>query len=86
MCLRKKDGTLRLCIDWRALNKLLVSDSAGLGDMQSVFDCLKGKRYFTQLELASGLHQISISEKDRFKTSFRDADGLLFEFTRACFG
>ena len=87
-CLRveKKDGTLRLSIDWRALNKLLVSDSGGLGDMQSIFDGLKGKGYFTQLDLASWFHQISIAEKNRFKTGFRDADGLLFEFTRAGFG
>ena len=82
---RKKDGTLRLCIDWRVLNKLLVSDGGGLGDMLTIFDELKGKRYFTQLDLASGFHQIEIAEKDRHKTAFRDADGLLYEFTRAGF-
>lgn len=86
LCVKKKDGTMRLCIDWRELNKRLVSDSGGLGDMQSIFDGLKGKRYFTQLDLASGFHQINIAEKDRFKTAFRDADGLLYEFTRAGFG
>ena len=37
---KKKDGAMRLWIDWRALNKLLVSDSGGLGDMQSIFDGL----------------------------------------------
>ena len=52
LCVKKKDGTVRLCIDWRELNKHLVSDSGGLGDMQSIFDGLKGKRYFTQLDLA----------------------------------
>ena len=86
LCVKKKDGTVRLCIDWRELNKHLVSDSGGLGDMQSIFDGLKGKRYFTQLDLASGFHQIEIAEKDRFKTAFRDADGMLWEFTRAGFG
>ena len=54
--------------------------------MQTIFDGLKGKRYFTQLDLASGFHQIEIAEKDRHKTAFRDADGLLYEFTRAGFG
>ena len=86
LCVKKKDGTVRLCIDWRELNKHLVSDSGGLGDMQSIFDGLKGKRYFTQLDLASGFHQIEIAERDRFKTAFRDADGMLWEFTRAGFG
>ena len=86
LCVRKKDGTLRLCIDWRELNKHLVTDSGGLGDMQTIFDGLKGKRYFSQLDLASGFHQLSIAEKDRHKTAFRDADGQLFEFTRAGFG
>ncbi|CAB1121589.1 unnamed protein product [Ectocarpus sp. CCAP 1310/34] len=86
LCVKKKDGTLRLCIDWRELNKLLVSDSGGWGDMQTIFDGLKGKKYFTQLDLASGFRQMEIAEKDRYKTAFRDADGMLWEFTRAGFG
>ncbi|CAB1105423.1 unnamed protein product [Ectocarpus sp. CCAP 1310/34] len=86
LCVKKKDGTLRLCIDWRELNKLLVSDSGGLGDMQTTFDGLKGKRYFSQLDLACGFHRMEITEKDRYKTAFRDADGMLWGFTRAGFG
>ena len=39
--------------------------------MQTIFDGLKGKRYFTQSDLASGFHQIEIAEKDRYKTAFR---------------
>ncbi|CAB1118123.1 unnamed protein product [Ectocarpus sp. CCAP 1310/34] len=45
LCVKKKDDTLRLCIDWRELNKLLVSDSGGFGDMQTIFDGLKGKKW-----------------------------------------
>ncbi|CAN0127235.1 unnamed protein product [Scytosiphon promiscuus] len=59
-----------LCIHWRELNKMLVSDSGGLGDMQSIFDGLKGKRFFTQLDLASGFHQI---ERDRRKRPFQNS-------------
>ena len=53
-CLRvkKKDGTLRLCIDWRTLNARLVANSGGLGGIQSILDGLK--RYFIQIELALG--------------------------------
>ncbi|CAB1100578.1 unnamed protein product [Ectocarpus sp. CCAP 1310/34] len=82
----KKDGTLRLCIDWRELNNLLLSDSGGLCDMQMIFDGLKSNKYFTQLDVASGFHHMEIAEKDRYKTAFRDADGMLWEFTRAGFG
>ena len=86
LCVKKKDGTMRLCVDWRRLNSLLVVDSGGLGDMQNMFSNLKGKRYFTQIDLASGFHQLPIAEKDKHKTAFRDADGQLWEFNRAGFG
>ena len=86
LCVKKKDGTMRLCVDWRRLNSLLVVDSGGLGDMQNMFSTLKGKRYFTQIDLASGFHQLPIAEKDKHKTAFRDADGQLWEFNRAGFG
>ena len=86
LCVRKKDGTMRLCVDWRRLNARLIVDGGGLGDMQSIFSSLKGKRYFTQIDLASGFHQMPIAEKDKHKTAFRDADGRLWEFNRAGFG
>ena len=86
LCVRKKDGTLTWCIDYRVHIKLLVSDSGGLGDIQTIFDGLKGKRYFTHLDPASGFHRIDIAETDRYKAAFRDVDGLLDEFTRAGFG
>ena len=66
-----------LCVDWRRLKSLLVIDSGSLGDMQGMFSKLKGKRYFTQIDLASGFHQLPIAEKDKHKTAFRDADGQL---------
>ena len=56
LCVRKKDGTLRLCIDWRALNEQLVADSDGQGDIQAIFDGLKGKKLLTQIDLASRYH------------------------------
>ena len=86
LCVKKKDGTQRLCIDWRALNEQLVADSGGLGDIQTIFDGLKGKKFFTQIDLASGYHQVEIAEKDKYKTAFRDPDGQLYEFNRAGYG
>ena len=86
ICVRKSDGTLRLCVDGRKLNALLKTDSGGLGDMQRIIAGLRGKSYFTQIDLASGFHQIPIAEKDKPKTAFRDADGQLHKFNRAGFG
>ena len=83
LCVKKKDGTLRLCIDWRALNEQLVADSGGLGDIQTIFDGLEGKKFFTQIDLASVYHQVEIAAKDKYKTAFRDPDGQLCEFNRA---
>ena len=85
-CVKKKDDTMRLCLDWCRFNSLPVIDSGGLGDMQSMFSNLKVKHYFTQIDLASGFHQLPIAEKDKHKTAFRDADGQLWEFNRAGFG
>ena len=65
---------------------LLVIDSGGLGGMQSMFSNLKGKRYFTQIDLASGFHQLPIVKKDKHKTAFRNADGQLRQFNRVGFG
>ena len=76
---------MRLYVDWRRLNSLLVIDSGGLGDIQRMFFNLKGKRYFAQIDLASGFHQLPIAEKDKHKSAFRDADGQLREFNRAGF-
>ena len=86
LCEKNNNGTLRLCIDWRALNEQLVADSGGLGDIQTIFDGLKGKKLFTQIDLASGYHQVEIAEKDKYKTAFCDPDGQLYEFNRAGYG
>ena len=69
-------------VDWRRLNSVLVLDSGRLGNLQIMFSGLKGKRYFTQIDLASGFRKMPIAEKDRQKTAFRDANGQFWEFNR----
>ena len=86
LCAKKKNGTLRLCRDWRTLNEQLVAGSGGLGDIQTVFDGLKGKKFFTQIDLASGSHQVQIAERDKHNTAFRDPDEQLYEVERAGYG
>lgn len=85
----KKDDALRLCQDYRELNKRLVADSGGLGDIQSILDRLHGKRFFSTIDLASGFFGLEIHEDDRDKNDFCDADGprrVVWKCNRAGFG
>ena len=86
VCVRKKDGTLRLCQDYRQLNARIKANSGGLGDIRGMFDRVKGSQYYSSIDLASEYFQMEIVEEDRHKTAFRDADGLLWEYTRASLG
>ena len=72
---RKKTGELRLCIDYRALNKITVKNRYPLPRIDDLLDSLGGARYFSSLDLASGYHQIKISPEDVPKTAFRTPMG-----------
>jgi hypothetical protein len=82
---QKKDGSLRMCIDYRALNKITVRDRYPLPRIDDLFDKLQGCRYFTSLDLQSGYHQIRITPEDVPKTAFHTPTGL-FQFKVLCFG
>ena len=82
----KKDGTIRVCQDYRGLNVLLESKSGGLGDIASIFDNIKGTTCFTSIDLASSFTQLEIAEEDKHKTAFHDAHGELWEFNGCGFG
>ncbi|KAJ9525170.1 hypothetical protein QJQ45_020696, partial [Haematococcus lacustris] len=81
----KKDGSLRMCVDYRALNKLTVKDRYPLPRIDDLFDKLAGKKVFSSLDLQSGYHQIRISEADRPKTAFLTPMGQ-FQFKVLCLG
>ena len=66
----EKDGTLRLCIDYRLLNKITIKDKFPLPRIDDTIDALYGARYFSTLDRLSGYWQIEINEADKHKTAF----------------
>jgi hypothetical protein len=61
---KKKDGTFRLCIDYRQLNKVMINKKYPLPRIDDLFDQLKGARVFFKIDLRSGYHQLRIKEHD----------------------
>ena len=83
---RKKDGTLRTCIDYRQLNDISKKDSYPTPSAQSSLDHLSGARYFSTLDLASGYHQIEMEPRDREKTAFCTGRHGLYQYKVMPFG
>ena len=67
---RKKDGTLRLCVDYRQLNKMTVENKYPLPRIDDFFDQLKGESVFSKIDLRSGYHYLRIKDADVHKTVF----------------
>jgi hypothetical protein len=82
---KKKDGTLKLCIDFRQLNKVTIKNKYTLPSIDDVFDQLKDAKIFSKIHLRSGYHQVRIKEEDIRKTAFRTRYGH-YEFTVVPFG
>lgn len=82
---RKKDGTIRFCVDYRKLNSVTVKDCFPLPRIDDILDQLSGNSWFTTLDLKSGYWQIKIREEDKEKTAFSIGNGL-WQFTVMPFG
>lgn len=78
---RKKNGDVRLCIDYRKLNLQTVKDAYALPNVEESFSALNGSKWFSVLDLKSGFYQIEVEESDKHKTAFVCPLGF-FEFNR----
>lgn len=83
--MHKKDGSRRLCVDYRALNGITIKDRFPLPRIDDQIDQLGRCKYFTTLDMAAGFHQIPIAENSISKTAFVTPDGH-FEYLRSPFG
>ena len=83
---RKKDGSIRFCVDFRKLNSRTIKDAYAIPRVEDSLHVLAGARYFSKLDLRSGYWQVEIKEEDKKKTAFQVGGLGFFEFHRMPFG
>ena len=83
---RKKDGSIRFCVDFRKLNNKTIKDAYAIPRVEDSLHLLVGARYFSKLDLRSGYWQVEVKEEDKHKTAFQMGNLCFYEFNRMPFG
>jgi hypothetical protein len=81
----KKDGTQKMCVDYRLLNEVTIKNKYPLPHIEDLFDQMRGAKVFSKIDLRSGYHQMKIRWSDIPKTAFTTRYGL-YEYTVMSFG
>ena len=82
---RKKDGSLRFCVDFRKLNSKTIKDAYAIPRVEDTLHLLTGAKYFTKLDVRSGYWQVELEESDKHKTAFQVGTFGFYEFHRMPF-
>ena len=85
VCVRKKDNSLRMCVDFRKLNSVTADDVYPIPRIEEIIDALAEAQYISTIDLTKGYYQIPVAKEDRCKTAFITPAGK-FEFNRMPFG